>query len=166
MILGDSLLVMTSLAEKEGLKILMRTGDYLPRLGGTFLTHRDFVKENPEVVKKFIRAIAKAIDYIKTNQKGTMEVIQKYFEIDDARVVEGIYKQVWDKYSPEIPPNLLRELFESRATPELGWPAGKPLPDLEQFVARDLLNQVLKEMPKEAPKQIAPVKKAPPVKKP
>lgn len=153
-------------AEKEGLKILMRTGDYLPRLGGTFLTHRDFVKENPEVVKKFIRAIAKAINYIKTNQKGTMEVIQKYFEIDDARVVEGIYKQVWDKFSPEIPPNLLRELFESRATPELGWPAGKPLPDLEQFVARDLLNQVLKEMPKEAPKQIAPVKKAPPVKKP
>jgi hypothetical protein len=90
--------------------------------------------------------MTKAIDYIKTNKKGTVEVIQKQFEISDAVVAEGIYKQVSDKFSPEIPPNLLRELFESRATPELGWPAGKPLPDLEQFVARNLLNETLREM--------------------
>ena len=133
-------------AEKEGMKILMRTGDYLPRLGGTVLTHKDFVKEKPDVIKKFIRAMTKAIDYIKTNKTGTVEVIQKQFEISDAVVAEGIYKQVSDKFSPEIPPNLLRELFESRATPELGWPVGKPLPDLEQFVARNLLNETLREM--------------------
>lgn len=133
-------------AEKEGMKILVRTGDHIPRLGGTFLMHRDFVKEKRDVAKRFIRAIAKAEDYIKSNKKGTIEVIQKYFEIDDARVAEGIYMQVHDKYGPEIPSDLLRDLFESRTTPELGWPAGKPLPDIEQFVARDLLNEVLKEM--------------------
>ncbi len=33
-----------------------------------------------------------------------MDVIQKYFEIKDAKVVEGIYNQVYDKYSPEMPP--------------------------------------------------------------
>jgi NitT/TauT family transport system substrate-binding protein len=135
-------------AEKEGMKILMRTGDYLPRLGGTFLAHKDFVKEKPDIVKKFIKGTAKAIDYIRTNKKGTVEVIQKYFEISDVTIAEGIYKQVSDKFSPEIPPNLLRELIESRATPELGWPAGKPLPDLEQFVARNLLNEALQEMGK------------------
>lgn len=133
-------------AESKGMKILVRTGDYIPRLGGTFLTHKDFFKEKPDVVKKMIRAIARASDYIKNNKKGTIEVIQKYFQIDDAKVAEGIYKQVWDKYSPEIPPDLLRDLFESRATPELGWPAGKPLPDIEQFVARGFLNATLKEM--------------------
>ncbi len=133
-------------AEKEGMKILVRTGDYIPRLGGTFMTHRDLVKDKPDATRRFVRAIAKAADYIRTNKKGTIEVIQKYFEISDVNVTEGIYKQVYDKYGPEIPADLLRDLFESRATPELGWPTGKPLPDPEQFVARDLLNQVFKEM--------------------
>jgi NitT/TauT family transport system substrate-binding protein len=133
-------------AEKEGMKILVRTGDYIPRLGGTFLTHKEYVKEKRDVTKKFIRAIVKAEDYIKTDKKGTIEVIQKQFEIKDPSIAEGVYKQVWDKYGPEISHDLLRDLFESRTTPELGWPPGKPLPDIEQFVARDVLNEVLKEM--------------------
>ena len=133
-------------AEKEGMRILLRTGDYIPRLGGTFISHKDLVKEKRDVTKRFIRAIVKANDYVKAEKKGTMEVIQKYFEIKDPALTEGIYKQVQNAFGPEIPHDLLRELFESRTTPELGWPAGKPLPDIEQFVARDLLNEVLKEM--------------------
>jgi ABC-type nitrate/sulfonate/bicarbonate transport system substrate-binding protein len=133
-------------AEKAGMKILMKTGDYIPRLGGTFITHRDLLKEKRDVTKRFIRAMVKANDYVKVNKQGTIDVIQKYFEIKDAALAEGIYKQVASAFGPEIPHDLLMELFQSRTTPELGWPAGKPLPDIEQFVARDLLNEVLKEM--------------------
>jgi NitT/TauT family transport system substrate-binding protein len=133
-------------AEKEGMKILIRTGDYIPRLGGTFLTHKDFLKEKRDVAKRFTRGMIKATDYIKANKKGAMEVIQKYFEIKDAKIVESIYNQVYDKYSPEMPPELIKDLFESRTTPELGWPQGKPLPDLDQFVDRSIVNEVLKEM--------------------
>jgi NitT/TauT family transport system substrate-binding protein len=133
-------------AEKEGMRILVKTGDYIPRLGGTFITHRDFLKEKRDVTKRFIRAMVKANDYVKTNKQGTIEVIQKYFEIKDGSLAEGIYKQVSNAFGPEIPHELLMELFQSRTTPELGWPAGKPLPDIEQFVARDILNEVLKEM--------------------
>ncbi len=97
-------------AEKEGMKVLMRTGDYMPRLGGTFLTHKDFIKEKRNVVKKFTRGMIKATDYIRADKKGTMDVIQKYFEIKDAKVVEGIYSQVYDKYSPEMPPDLIKDL--------------------------------------------------------
>ena len=137
-------------AEKEGMKILVRTGDYIPRLGGTFLTHRDFLKEKRDVAKRFTRGIVKAIDYLKAEKKGSMDVIQKYFEIKDAKVVEGIYNQVYDKYSPEMPPDLIKDLFESRTTPELGWPQGKPLPDLNPFVDRSIVNEVLKEMGRKA----------------
>ena len=133
-------------AERAGMKILVKTGDYIPRLGGTFITHRDFLKEKRDVTKKFIRAMVKANDYVKANKQGTIEVIQKYFEIKDVPLAEGIYKQVATAFGPEIPHDLLMELFQSRTTPELGWPAGKPLPDIEQFVARDLLNEVFKEM--------------------
>jgi ABC-type nitrate/sulfonate/bicarbonate transport system substrate-binding protein len=135
-------------AELEGMKILVKTGDYLPRLGGTFFVHGERIKERRDEVKRFIRAIGKAADYIKTNKSGTVEVIQKWFAIKDAKVSEAIYKQVQNAYGPEIPRDLLRLLFESRTTPEAGWPAGKPLPDIEQFVARDLLNEVLREMGK------------------
>jgi len=133
-------------AEKEGMKILMRTGDYIPRLGGTFLTHKDFLKEKRDVAKRFTRGMIKATNFIKANKKGAMEVIQKYFEIKDGKIVESIYNQVYDKYSPEMPPELIKDLFESRTTPELGWPQGKPLPDLDQFVDRSIANEVLKEM--------------------
>ncbi|HEX9446104.1 MAG TPA: ABC transporter substrate-binding protein [Candidatus Binatia bacterium] len=139
-------------AEKEGMKVLMRTGDHLPRLGGTFLTHKDFIKEKRDVVKRFIRAIVKAEDYVKANKQGTIEVIAKYFEIKDPKVNESIYNQVHDKFSPEMPANLIRDLFESRTTPELGWPKGKPLPDPEQYVERGPLNEVLKEMGRPAGK--------------
>ena len=135
-------------AEKEGMKILLRTGDYIPRLGGTFLTHKDLIKEKRDTVKRFTRAIIKSEDYIRTNKKGAMEVIEKYFEIKDAKVVESIYNQVYDKFGPEMPADLVRDLFESRTTPELGWPKGKPLPDLDQFVDRTIVNEVLKEMGK------------------
>lgn len=133
-------------AEQEGMKILIRTGDYLPRLGGTFWVHKDRIKEKRGEVKQFVKAIAKASDYIRTNREGTIEVIQKWFDIKDARVAGGVYRQVQKAFGPEIPPDLLKLLFASRLTPEAGWPAGKPAPDLEQFVARDLLNEALKEM--------------------
>jgi len=149
-------------AEKEGMKILVKTGDYIPRLGGTFITHKDFVKEKRDVTKRFIRAMVKANDYVKANKKGTLDVIQKYFEIKDAALAEGIYQQVQNAFGPEIPPDLLKELFESRTTPELGWPAGKPLPDIEQFVERDLLNEVLKEMGRLSPPAKPPAAKTPP----
>jgi NitT/TauT family transport system substrate-binding protein len=133
-------------AEAQGFHVVLRTGEYIPRLGGTFFVHRDRIKEQRDEVKRFIRAIARAADYIKTNKKGTVEVIQKLFGIKDINVAEGVYKHVQNAFGPEIPNDLLRILVESRATPEAGWPAGKPLPDIEQFVARDVLNETLKEM--------------------
>jgi len=134
-------------AEQAGMRILLRTGDYIPRLGGTFWVHKDRIKERRDEVKRFIKAIAKATDYIRTNRQGTIEVIHKYFEvIKDPKVAETFYKQIQNAFGPEIPHDLLKVLFESRLTPEAGWPAGKPAPDFEQFVARDILNETLKEM--------------------
>ena len=133
-------------AEAEGLKVLVRAGDYLPRLGGAVSTHRDQVRDRRDVVKRFIRAMAKASDYIRTEKAGTIEVIQKQFQIQEPRVAESFYAQIHDKFGPQIPKDLFRQLFNSVATPELGWPKDKPLPDVEQFVARDVLTETLREM--------------------
>ena len=135
-------------AETEGLKVLVRAGDYLPRLGGTVSTHKDNVRDRRDVMKRFVRAMAKAADYIKNERAGTTEVIQKHFQIQDPKVAQALYNQMRDKFSAEIPKDLFRQLFDSVATPELGWPKERPLPDIEPYVARDLLNEVLKELGK------------------
>jgi ABC-type nitrate/sulfonate/bicarbonate transport system substrate-binding protein len=135
-------------AETEGLKVLLRAGDYLPRLGGTISTHRDSVRDRRDAMKRFIRAVARAADYIRTERAGTIEIIQKHFQIRDARVSENLYNKMRDKFAPQIPKDLFRQLFDSVATPELGWPKDKPLPDVELFVARDLLAEVLRELGK------------------
>lgn len=128
--------------------MLVKAGDYLPRLGGTVSAHRDNVRDRRDVVKRFVKAMAKAADQIREDRPGTIEIIKKHFQIQDARVAENLYGQLRDKYSPQIPKDLFRQLFDSVATPELGWPKDKPLPDVEQFVARDLLNEALRELGK------------------
>lgn len=137
-------------AEAEGMKVLVRAGDHLPRLGGTVSAHKDSVRDRRDVMKRFIRAMARAADYIGTEKAGTVEIIQKQFQIQDRRIAENLYAQMRDKFAPQIPRDLFRQLFDSVATPALGWPKDKPLPDVEQFVARDLLHEVLREMGKPA----------------
>ncbi len=134
-------------AEAEGLRVLVKAGDHLPRLGGTVSTHKDIVRDRRDVVRRFIRAVARATDYIRTERAGTLEVIEKHFQLHD-RVAESFYIQIQDKFAPQIPRDLFRQLFDSVATPELGWPKDKPLPDVEKFVARDLLATTLRELGK------------------
>src|SRR6202023_2024867 len=60
---------------------------------------------------------------------------------------------VWEKlhnaFGAELPADLFREILESRRQTMIAarqWPADKPLPDPEQFVARKLLDSTLAEM--------------------
>ena len=56
-------------ALNAGMKILMRTGDYIQRAGGTIWTTQGLSPtQNPETMKKFIRAIAKAVMYLPRQQ--------------------------------------------------------------------------------------------------
>ena len=135
-------------AEAEGLKVLVRAGDHLPRLGGAVSAHKDTIRDRRDMVRRFVRAMARAADYIRTEKAGTLEVIQHHFQMQDPKVAEKFYAQIHDKFAPQIPKDLFRQLFDSVATPELGWPKDKPLPDVEQFVARDVLNEVLKDLGK------------------
>ena len=56
-------------AKQAGFNVLLRTGDYLPRAGGTFWSTEEFFQKNPETVKKFIRAIAKGVMYYRDHKE-------------------------------------------------------------------------------------------------
>ena len=136
-------------ASVAGFKILLKTGEYLPRVGGTFLVNGEFLKKNKPTIKKFITAIAKATQYLRENKEGSVPVIQKYFSIKSKKEAAFIWGEVHDQYGPDIPARLYQKLFASRLNrmKKRGlWPKDKPMPNIEGHVARDLLQTTLREI--------------------
>src|SRR3974390_1575658 len=62
-------------AATTGLKILLRTGDYIPRAGGTGWGMQNLVEQHPDTAKKIIRAIARAVMYFRTNKEASIKVM-------------------------------------------------------------------------------------------
>ncbi|MGA7786678.1 MAG: ABC transporter substrate-binding protein [Xanthobacteraceae bacterium] len=139
-----------AIAQGAGLKVLLRTGDYIPRAGGTIWCMQSFVEQHPDTAKKVIRAIAKAVMYFRTNKEGSIKVLEHHIGGIKTDAQAGlIWDQLHESYGAEVPPELFREILESRRLTMIAarqWPADKPLPDPESFLARNLLDSTLKEM--------------------
>lgn len=135
-------------AKVLGFNILLKTGTYLPRVGGTVWTTAKYVKEHPAAVKKFIRAMVDAEQYLADNKAGSVPVIEKYFGMKKAQAA-AVWDELHDQYGPDIPHQLMVDLFKSRYHRMLKaglWPKGKKMPDPEQYIARDLLTPTLRSM--------------------
>jgi ABC-type nitrate/sulfonate/bicarbonate transport system substrate-binding protein len=136
-------------ASNAGMKVLLRTGDYVPRAGGTFWGRKEYIEANPETVKKFIRAIARGVMYFRDNKAGSIPTLKRHLEIDHDEEAAQIWDQLHDAYGAELPKDLFRQIFEARREAMIAarqWPADKPLPDPEQFLARALLESTLNAM--------------------
>ena len=136
-------------ATAAGMKVLLRTGDYIARAGGSIWAPTEFVNQNPETVKKFIRAIAKAVMYFRDNKEGSLATLREHLAIENDAEAGLVWDELHNTFGAELPPDLFREILESRRETMIAarqWPPDKPLPDPEQFVARKLLDSTLKEM--------------------
>ncbi len=138
-----------AVAVAAGYKVLLRTGDYLPRVGGTIWTLQSYFDKNQETTKHFIRAIAKAVMYFRDNKAGSVPILQKYLGIKTPEEAGIIWDQLHDLFGAEVPKDLFRKVFESRRQTMIKahqWAADKPLPDPEHYLARKLLDSTLTEM--------------------
>ncbi|MET0669945.1 MAG: ABC transporter substrate-binding protein [Xanthobacteraceae bacterium] len=136
-------------AVQGGMNIVLRTGDHLQRVGGCFWVAEDWYDKNQDTVAKFMRAIAKGVMYVRTNKEGSIPTIKNYLGIQTDEQAGLVWDQVHNAYAAEMPAELFREIFESRRLDLIAakeWPADKPLPDVEQFVPRALLEKTLKDM--------------------
>jgi ABC-type nitrate/sulfonate/bicarbonate transport system substrate-binding protein len=134
-------------AKKAGLKVLIRTGDYLPRVGGTFWVTEAYFEKNQDAVKKFIRAIARGVTYLRDNKEGSIPSIKEHLGIQSDEEAGVVWDELHNTFGAELPKDLVREVFESRRLDMIAanqWPKDKPLPDPEQYLARDLLEATLK----------------------
>jgi NitT/TauT family transport system substrate-binding protein len=136
-------------ATAAGMKVLLRTGDYVARAGGTLWAPSELVKQNPETVKKFIRAIARAVMYFRDNKEGSLATLKDHLAIENDQEAGLVWDELHNTFGAELPGDLFREILESRRETMIAarqWPPDKPLPDPERFVARELLDSTLKEM--------------------
>ena len=129
--------------------VLIRTGDYLPRAGGTFWSTEAFFQKNPDTVKKFIRAIARGVMYYRTNKEGSYATMKQHLGVQSDEEASVLWDELHETFAAELPAALYREIFESRRLDMIAageWPKDKPLPDPEQYLARDMLDGTLKAM--------------------
>jgi NitT/TauT family transport system substrate-binding protein len=136
-------------AINAGMKVLVRTGDYIQRAGGTFWTRKAYVEQNPETVKKFIRAIGRAVMFYRDDKAGSIPILRAHLGIDNDKDAGVVWEQTHNTFGAELPKEQFREIFESRRLDMIAakqWPQDKPLPDPEQFLRRDLLDPTLKAM--------------------
>jgi NitT/TauT family transport system substrate-binding protein len=136
-------------AVNAGMKVLIRTSDYIQRAGGTFWTMKGYVEKNPDTVKKFIRAIARGVMYYRDNKEGSFATLKEHLGVDNDKDAGIVWDETHNTYGAELPKELFADILESRRQTMIDakqWTADKPLPDPEQFVTRALLDATLKEM--------------------
>jgi len=136
-------------ALRAGMKVLLRTGDYIPRAGGAFWTRKEFVDKNPEAVKKFIRAIARGVMYFRDNKQGSIATLKEHMGIKTDEDAGVVWDQLHNTFGAEMPKDLFAHIFESRRLAMIAanqWPKDKPLPDPEHWLTRGLLESTLKDM--------------------
>jgi ABC-type nitrate/sulfonate/bicarbonate transport system substrate-binding protein len=136
-------------AVNAGMKVLVRTADHIQRVGGTVWTMKSYLDKNPETVKKFIRAIARGVMYYRDNKEGSYATLKEHLGVANDIDAAIVWQETRMTFGAEIPKDSFRQLLESRRQTMIEnkqWPADKPLPDPEQFVARTLLDTTLKEM--------------------
>jgi ABC-type nitrate/sulfonate/bicarbonate transport system substrate-binding protein len=137
------------MAKQAGFNVLLRTGDYLPRAGGTFWCTDTFFQKNPETVKKFIRAIAKGVMYFRDHKEDSYAVLKTHLGVKSDEEAAVLWDELHNTFAAELPHDLYREIFASRRLDLIAagqWPKDKPLPDPEQFLAREMLDSTLKAM--------------------
>lgn len=119
-------------AQKRGLYNLMEVR--LPYQGIGVGTTRTFIRENPDVVRRYVKSQIEAVHRIKTDREAGIRVLAKYLGIQDREVLERAYDDAItdEKLPPKQYPSLegIKKILEPLAETDPKGKAAKP----EDFV--------------------------------
>jgi ABC-type nitrate/sulfonate/bicarbonate transport system substrate-binding protein len=90
-------------AKQEGYRELADLADLIPeyQVAGV-VTRRAFIKQNPDVVRGFVKAVAEAMVLFRRDPESVMKVMKTRLKIDDQLVIEETQKN-YPRYMPKIP---------------------------------------------------------------
>lgn len=87
-------------ALKKGLYNLVTVR--LPYQSTGVATTRTYIRENPEIVRRYIRSQVEAVHRIKTDRETAIKVLAKYLALQDKEILERTYEGI--STDDEIPP--------------------------------------------------------------
>jgi len=85
-------------AEKDGFTKIAVTRDYVDVPGTALVVHADKIKKQPNMIKRFLRASLRAMNYIRENRSDTTQMIMREFGMDQ-EIAALAYKQLLDLLS-------------------------------------------------------------------
>ncbi|MDA8126271.1 MAG: ABC transporter substrate-binding protein [Deltaproteobacteria bacterium] len=136
-------------AEKEGLKVVLRSHDLSPghpccRIVAT----TDTVKRSPEVLTRFLRAILQAEKFTGQNKEATVAAIAKYVKIDRAVIEKAFYHGHLDQSSD---PNVdeVKKFWVTMQKSEFITSQQDIVPYIHTGIYKAALDGLAKESPKE-----------------
>jgi NitT/TauT family transport system substrate-binding protein len=119
-------------AQKRGLHSLVEVR--LPYQGIGVGTTRTFIRENPDVVRRYVKSQIEAVHRLKTDRETGIKVLGKYLNIPDREVLERAYDDAItdEKFPPKQYPSLegIKKILEPLAETDPKAKAAKP----EEFV--------------------------------
>ena len=87
-------------AEKEGFTKIAATRDYVNVSGTGLVVHADQIKKRPALLKRFMRATLRAMNFIRDNRPETVQMISREFGMDQ-EIATLAYQQLLDLLSPD-----------------------------------------------------------------
>jgi ABC-type nitrate/sulfonate/bicarbonate transport system substrate-binding protein len=119
----------------------------IPVVENGVAARRGFIDKNPNVAKRFIRAVFEAIHTIYTNKELAMKTLAKYTKVNDEKILEESYRFSIDAMSKEgfMPPEAFTALVDQLVIQKsIDEAASKKLPITAYFD-----NRVVNELEKE-----------------
>src|ERR1041384_6364608 len=129
-------------AEKEGFTRIAVTRDYVDVPGTALVVHADRIRKRPAMIKRFIRAMLRSLNFLRDNRADTTRMIVREFGMDQ-EVAALAYKTLLDLISPDgrNRPDGYQFLIDSaRAAQKVERPISAA-----QFIDETLLEEVLRE---------------------
>ena len=90
-----------NLGKKAGFTILVDPTQYdipFPQLEE--ITSRAFLKSQPDIATRYMRAIIEGIHMVKNNPEPSISALRKYLKIDDREALEEVYRLYKELYQP------------------------------------------------------------------
>ena len=79
-------------AEKAGLRILMDMAkEKIPFQFTCTVTTQKLIRENPELVRRMVRALAESVHYYKTRKEDVIKIMRKYTRGQSRDILEAAY---------------------------------------------------------------------------
>ncbi len=129
---------------RHGFHVLVDLNDVVKDYPNTsFVTSRAFLKKNPDIVKKFLMAMATAVRELKANPDIAIPLIQKFLSVKDIENVRTAYNSYLKAYPDklEISASGITSVLESLAAKE---PKAKTM-KAEQFFDTTTLDGLERE---------------------